>query len=125
MGLIKYIMATLTVILSLMAFAKNTPVISASELLVKKKNNQNIIILDVRSESEYKSGHVPDAINIPHNKIQEHLTRLDKSKEIIVYCHSGYRAGIAEEELAKLGFKVFHLKDDMVGWKSSKHPLQK
>lgn len=64
------------------------------------------IWIDVRSAGEYQSGHVSQAVNIPHTEIAmriEEVTR-DKDAEILVYCRSGRRSGIARETLLNLGY---------------------
>ena len=62
--------------------------------------------IDVRSASEYESGHLPQAINIPHIEIAERITELapDKKIPIKLYCGSGRRAGIAQWELESMGY---------------------
>ena len=63
-------------------------------------------ILDVREKLEYKLGHVKDAISAPLSSLPAKLEslELDKSAEIVVYCASGHRAGIATDYLKKQGY---------------------
>lgn len=67
-------------------------------------NENNYLIVDVRTEEEYNSGHVVDSINIPYDVIGE--SNLDKTKTIIVYCASGRRSSIAYDELVNMGYDV-------------------
>jgi phage shock protein E len=62
--------------------------------------------IDVRSAPEYESGHLPQAINIPHIEIAERISELvpDKKTPIKLYCGSGRRAGIAQWELEGMGY---------------------
>lgn len=88
----------------------------------------NVVVLDVRSPSEYKEGHVPTAINIPHNQIDENIDKLKglENKDILIYCRSGRRAGMAESVLSEKGFKqLYHLKGDMQGWKAANLTIEK
>ncbi len=71
----------------------------------KMKNEEDYIIVDVRTNDEYQTGHIKGAINIPYNEIHEGIN-LDKNKTIMVYCKSGKRSAIAYETLTKLGYKV-------------------
>lgn len=66
----------------------------------------NYIILDVRTESEYAEGHIPDAICIPNETIDENITEQlqDQEQVILVYCRSGNRSKQASEKLANLGY---------------------
>lgn len=62
--------------------------------------------IDVRSAEEYASGHIEQAINIPHTEIADKIATLqaNKDKTIYVYCRSGRRSGLAKESLEKLGY---------------------
>ncbi|MFT7109930.1 MAG: phage shock protein E [Psychrobacter glaciei] len=64
------------------------------------------IWLDVRSSSEYESGHIQGAIHLPHTNVTEQASSLlpNKDDEILVYCRSGGRAGKAEAMLKELGY---------------------
>lgn len=68
----------------------------------------NYIILDVRTKDEYETGHIAEAINIPHLEIDENID-LDKEKVILVYCQSGGRSKLAKESLENLGYTVYDL----------------
>ena len=62
--------------------------------------------LDVRSAEEFAAGHLPGAINIPHTDIVQGVAalKLDKNRNIALYCGSGRRAGIAIEALQQQGY---------------------
>ena len=107
--------------------AGETPQMSQQELLeALKAPNNNIVLLDVRSEDEYNHGHVAGAINISHNAVEENLKQLAqyKNSTVVVYCRSGRRAGIAEHILAENGFSdLRHLTGDMNAWVKAKLPV--
>jgi len=65
--------------------------------------------LDVRFPSEYRFGHLPNAVNTPLHEIRSVLKTLDKGKEYITYCQTGRRSSAAAFILAQHGFKVFVL----------------
>ena len=79
--------------------------ISVEEL----KNKENPYILDVRTVEEYNLSHIDGAINIPLDELRENLEKLDKSKEIIVHCHSGLRSYLACRILKQKGYNVKNL----------------
>lgn len=86
---------------------------------LEKQQKSNLLVLDVRSKEEFAQGHVPGAINIPHDQLDKQLEQLSehKNSEIVLYCRSGRRAGAAEAYLSSQGFKkLYHLKGDMIGW---------
>lgn len=63
-------------------------------------------IIDVRSAEEFNAGHIEKAINIPHTEISEKISQHEKNKDaqIIVYCRSGRRSGIAKSKLEAMGY---------------------
>lgn len=68
----------------------------------------NAVCLDIRSEQEFKNGHLPRAINIPLNTLRERLSELDKSKTLYVNCYSGLRSYIACRILSQNGFDCYN-----------------
>lgn len=62
--------------------------------------------VDVRTPGEFSSGHVDVATNIPHGEVATGVPALvsDKNAEILLYCRSGNRAGIAKRALEDLGY---------------------
>lgn len=64
------------------------------------------IIVDVRSESEFKSGHLSKSINIPLDQLKNKMSRLDKKKPIITCCASGIRSGSAKKLLKANGYET-------------------
>lgn len=77
---------------------------------VKNMNKlpENAVILDVRSAGEFAEGHLPGAINVPHDQIAERITAAvpDKTAPLYIYCRSGRRVKIAIEALQKLDYKT-------------------
>ena len=97
-----------------------TPTISQEDLLKKIESGEAPLILDVRTPGEYRSGHVPQAINIPHSELASRLAELAgaKDREVVTYCERGPRAGFAESVLQEAGFSaVRHLVGDMYAWR--------
>ena len=76
--------------------------------------NKDIILLDVRKTEEFKTGSIPDAINISYltGDLWEQLEVLDKNKDIFVFCQSGRRSIRVCTLLGNGGFdsaKIFNL----------------
>ena len=69
-------------------------------------SEKDCIILDVRTENEFKNGHIPNAINIPNEEIGDfEIDALpDEDKKILVYCRSGQRSLQAAAKLGVLGY---------------------
>ncbi|OBT03775.1 hypothetical protein A9267_19475 [Shewanella sp. UCD-FRSSP16_17] len=70
------------------------------------KINNGAMIIDVRTEQEFAAGHLDGAINIPFELVLKQLTKqkLDKDTAIVLYCRSGRRSGIANNDLVEAGF---------------------
>lgn len=83
--------------------------ISQSEAYEMMKN-ENVVILDVRTQSEYESGHIKNAILIPDYEIKNRAEEilLNKEDKILVYCRSGNRSKTASKNLLELGYKYVY-----------------
>ena len=85
------------------------------------------LILDVRTPGEFASGHVPKAVNIPHDQLAVRLTEIEnfRNAPVVVYCERGGRAGKATSVLANAGFsKIHHLEGDMSEWHERDLPTE-
>jgi rhodanese-related sulfurtransferase len=83
------------------------------------------MILDVRSEQEFRREHIPNAIHIPHEQLPERLAELgdDPEMPVVVYCESGRRSSIAGQTLLEAGWtNVSHLAGDMRAWREQGRP---
>jgi len=96
----------------------NIPTITSDEAR-EYLNNSNYQFIDVRTDSEYTSGHIPKSIHIPLHEIQNRLSEIDslKNKNIIAYCRSGARSSKATKILIEAGFKVLNLSGGVLSWK--------
>lgn len=102
---------------------KETP---AQELVQRQAGGEQVLVVDVRSSEEFAAGHVPGAINLPHDALtgSEPLLKDWKQKPVVVYCKSGRRSAIAAEVLEKQGFtQLEHLTGDMQGWQQQGRPV--
>lgn len=85
------------------------------------------LILDVRTPEEYAAGHIPNALNIPHDRLAEQIGPIQKFADapVVVYCKSGRRAAMAAAVLSEAGFtKLSHLTGDMDGWAAAGLPVK-
>jgi len=64
-------------------------------------------VIDVRTEAEFQSGHLPKAINIPLDRLSEEIARCapDKEQPVLLHCLSGGRSGIARGMLKRMGYR--------------------
>lgn len=95
--------------------------------LMARAQDADVLILDVRTSTEYETGHVPGAINIPFDEVEARLDELEPHRdgEIVLYCESGRRAGKAGDVLTGAGFEgIHHLEGDMSGWRKAGRPTE-
>ena len=113
-----------------LAIADTPPAMIAPDQLVQQmeKKDKDLVLLDVRTPEEFAAGHIPGAINIPHDQLPNRLAEIAgaKEKDVVVYCRTGRRSAIAQETLTTQGFKsVRHLEGDMVKWQEEKRAVEK
>jgi phage shock protein E len=75
------------------------PKLNIEELLAK-----GAVIIDVRTEKEFNTGHVSGAVNIPLDKLPKNISKLKRDKPIITCCASGVRSATAKNILRNNGF---------------------
>jgi len=83
---------------------KALTLMSYKELKGKLEKGEKVVLLDVRTNKEYKSGHIPDSRHISMENIPAKLKKTKKDALIVVYCQSGGRASLAKRKLEFNGF---------------------
>ena len=87
---------------------------------------QHLFVLDVRSPQEYAAGHVPGAVNVPHDELASRLREVPRDKDVVVYCRTGRRSALAADVLAANGYRrVSLLEGDMQAWVARGRPVEK
>lgn len=110
---------------------KTSPTSSAKNLTAEEadallKQNQGVVVLDVRTPEEFASSHLARATNLnyfdPH--FQDKLAKMDKTRLYLVHCASGGRSAKAREILKKLNFQhIYHLEGGMQAWQKAGKPV--
>jgi rhodanese-related sulfurtransferase len=88
--------------------------------------NEQPVILDVRTPNEYKRGHLPDSVLIPVQELQNRYKELgtDKDREIFIYCATGNRSTVASKILIDKGFKhIVNLRGGIYDWSKKNYPV--
>jgi len=94
--------------------------------LLRKLESGTITVLDVRPESEYKTGHIAHALSIPIAQLSMRLKELPRSIEIVAYCRGPFCV-LADEAVAllsKAGYKVSRLKEGFPEWQLQELPIE-
>ena len=91
-------------------------------------NQPGALVLDVREDAEFASGHLPKARHIPLGQLSTRIGEIAKHKEkpVIVTCRSGARSGSACRALRNAGFtQVYNLKGGVPAWEQASLPVER
>lgn len=108
------------------SFLKSGGDISPQQTVQLMSHEAGSIIVDVREDKEYSSGHIKNSIHIPLSALSSRLDELKKYKEknVILGCRSGSRSGRACGMLKKKGFaKVHNLRGGILAWENDNLPM--
>ena len=91
---------------------------SVAELKAKLASDPKAVLIDVREESEFAAGHVPNAVHLSKGILERDIeSRYPDSKtEIYLLCGGGYRSALAADSLRKMGYLNVTSVDE--GWKA-------
>jgi len=109
-----------------MSYSFGIPKISPQEA-IQLINHQEAVVIDLRNETTFTTGHILGAMNIPTASIEKKLNSLQKflSKPIILVCHAEHDTPKVAAQLNKQGFKVFLIQGGLQEWRRSGLPLVK
>ena len=86
--------------------------------------NTEYLLIDVRTPSEFDSGYIEGAINIPVDQIANRLSEIPSDIPIIVYCRSGNRSATAAQTLVENGYEQVYDMGGVIGWTNAGYDLQ-
>lgn len=92
----------------------------------KKLSENDVQLIDVRTDEEFSQGHLKGAVNYDRNsgEFENLLSGLNKNKPVLVYCLSGGRSASAADLMLEMGFKeVYNMKGGMMKWNWAAKPL--
>ncbi|WP_029131819.1 ArsR/SmtB family transcription factor [Sedimenticola selenatireducens] len=98
-----------------------------ADQLLERARDGLVTVLDVRPQEEYRSGHLPGAINIPLKELERRLKELDPSLEVVAYCR-GPHCVLAFDAVAKLrkkGLNARRLSDGFPEWQQAGYPTER
>ncbi len=103
---------------------ENTDVNGFAELVA----DTNVVVLDVRTASEFAEGHIERALNIDYKQddfAEKAKATLPLDKKIAIYCRSGRRSAGAAGILTSAGYQLVNLKGGIIAWKEAGLPIKK
>ncbi|NTV30412.1 rhodanese-like domain-containing protein [candidate division WWE3 bacterium] len=106
---------------------KNQLVTVSPKEFSEQLKQDDVIVIDVRTESEFRESHIQNAANVDYyqtEKFDSYLNQLDKQKQYMIYCRSGHRAGQALEIMKQKGFThVTNLAGGISAWIGNNYPV--
>lgn len=90
--------------------------VEADELMMDMPHDPNLVVVDVRRETEYADGHLKDAVNIPLNEMTDpgSIANIEEHHNLYIHCAGGYRSVIAASLLKRQG--IHNLRNINGGW---------
>lgn len=98
------------------------------ELLAQMKTPHSPVIIDVRSDGEFQSGHIANALHVSFWQAftSDKLDNFKKNQPLVLYCQHGPRAGVAKLAFSLAGFENIHyLEGHMKAWKKANLPIER
>ena len=99
--------------------------VCAEELLAKMRE-EGVVVLDVRPEEEYRSGHIPGARSVPVERLEAYLEDLPQEREIVAYCRGLYCV-FSDEAVTLLrsrGYRARRLREGLPDWRAAGLPVE-
>jgi rhodanese-related sulfurtransferase len=104
------------------------PVIGQTQLADRISGEQAPPLIDIRTPGEYRSGHIPGAVNIPLQDFQRRFAELGafRDREVVLYCETGARASYGGRWLKSQGFQELRVLDGHMGaWRGAGLPTER
>jgi len=76
------------------------------------------LVIDVRRDYEFETGHIAGARNIEMNDLTGHAESISRDQAIVFYCRSGNRSGMAAAAFREAGFDAYHVEGGLQEWVS-------
>ncbi|GAK55132.1 rhodanese domain protein [Candidatus Vecturithrix granuli] len=98
----------------------------AHALIQEHNEDENFVILDVRTPAEFRSGKLGDAVNLDYYapNFRAEMAKLAKNKTYLIYCRTSNRSSQTLRLMQELNFhQVYHLTGGIVGWSQEKLPV--
>jgi rhodanese-related sulfurtransferase/DNA-binding transcriptional ArsR family regulator len=98
-----------------------------SDELGELQDRDEVHLLDVRPHLEYQAGHLPGAVSIPLDELDDRLNELPREKTIVAYCRGPYceYADQALELLSRRGWNVARLEEGVAEWQQAGYTLER
>ncbi|GMU32780.1 MAG: sulfurtransferase [Planctomycetia bacterium] len=102
--------------------------VTIDEVKPRIDRGENFYLIDVREESEWAEGHLPNSIHLGKGVIERDIEARvsDANAEVVLYCGGGYRSALAAEALKKMGYRnVISMDGGIRAWREAGYPVVK
>ncbi|PJF47861.1 MAG: hypothetical protein CUN48_06370 [Candidatus Thermofonsia Clade 3 bacterium] len=82
------------------------------------------VLIDVRTAEEFKSGHIPGAINIDVQVLAQRLQDIPRDRAVVLYCRSGNRSSYAAHILQRAGYAEVYDLGGIGDWRAAGYPIR-
>jgi rhodanese-related sulfurtransferase/DNA-binding transcriptional ArsR family regulator len=98
-----------------------------AEELVRRMDQESVVVLDVRPTEEYLAGHIPGAISLPVGQLKRRMKELPQDRQIVAYCRGPYcvQADTAVDLLNRNGFEARRLEVGLPDWRDLGLPVKR
>ena len=86
---------------------------------------ENTVVVDVRRDDEWVTGHVTGAIHVPVDDLTDRMDQVPEGKKVLFICAAGVRSGLACEMAASMGYdteNLYNIEDGTPSWVAGGHP---
>ena len=100
---------------------------TVNDVRERQLRGEQVLLFDVREESEFAAGHLPGAKSLGKGIIERDIESVvpDPDTEMVLYCGGGFRSALAADNLQKMGYSnVISLDGGFRGWKEAGLPLE-
>jgi rhodanese-related sulfurtransferase len=88
-------------------------------------DSDNTVVVDVRRDDEWVTGHVTGAIHVPIDDLPDRMEEVPEDKKVFFICAAGVRSGLACEMAAAMGYdqeNLYNIEDGTPVWIQGNHP---
>ena len=98
--------------------------IATVEKLKDLLKDPQTLLVDVREPSEYRSAHIPNAINVPLRTLTHSQKQIPHERPVVLYCSSGYRSAMGVMTLHLMGYEnVRGFPPSFAGWQAAEEAI--
>jgi hydroxyacylglutathione hydrolase len=100
---------------------RETPVVSVADLQQLRCQDSELVVLDVRHESEWRAGHIPGALHLPLPELEARVgSVLERDRPVAIHCAAAYRSGMAVSLLERHGYsRLMHVNGGFDAWRAA------